>query len=356
MRNVSIVGNTGGQAQALDGQTVRTRLVISEFRARLGADRVHSVDTSLLGRKPLSVIREIFWGFRETDVVAVMPGIRGLFAFLPLFLLLQKYFGRPVHYFVVGGWLIDVAGRYGWIRWALSRLSALHVQSTSMARALSGMGLSNVRYLPNFRNFRRAEARPVPPSTPCAFVFLSRVIPEKGVGLCIDAVQWLNDESGRVVATLDIWGPIPQIYTRWFRQAIGSGDGSIRYRGVVDSSEVCEVLSNYDILLFPTWYDGEGFPGVMVEAFAAGLAVVASDWKYNSEVVQDGVNGVIIHTGNIDELRQKLSWLSRDSQTVERMKTAALASADRYHVDAVIPSLLADMGLIPDGPVQATER
>ncbi|MFR3494185.1 MAG: glycosyltransferase [Blautia sp.] len=53
----------------------------------------------------------------------------------------------------------------------------------------------------------------------------------------------------------------------------------IRYKGMVPFNQSTEVLKNYDALLFPTYYEGEGFAGTIIDAFAAGLPVIASDWK-----------------------------------------------------------------------------
>ena len=68
------------------------------------------------------------------------------------------------------------------------------------------------------------------------------------------------------------------------------------YKGVLQPNEVISTLQKYDALIFPTHYEGEGCPGILVEALSAGLPIIASDWKFNSEFVQDGVNGFLCDT------------------------------------------------------------
>jgi glycosyltransferase involved in cell wall biosynthesis len=51
-----------------------------------------------------------------------------------------------------------------------------------------------------------------------------------------------------------------------------------------------KVLRDYFALLFPIYYIGEGFAGTAIDAFSAGVPVIASDWKYNSEVIKEGIN------------------------------------------------------------------
>ena len=54
-------------------------------------------------------------------------------------------------------------------------------------------------------------------------------------------------------------------------------------------------------MLFPTFWWGEGMPGVIIDAFICGLPVLASDWNFNCDVV-DCNTGVIILPNNEKEL------------------------------------------------------
>lgn len=68
------------------------------------------------------------------------------------------------------------------------------------------------------------------------------------------------------------------------------------YKGILQPHEVIPTLQKYDALIFPTHYGGEGCPGILVEALSAGIPIIASNWKYNSEFVRDGVNGFLCET------------------------------------------------------------
>ena len=46
-------------------------------------------------------------------------------------------------------------------------------------------------------------------------------------------------------------------------------------------------------MIFPTYYVGEGFPGTIIDAFSSGIPDIATDWRYNSEIVQNGKTGYI---------------------------------------------------------------
>lgn len=52
--------------------------------------------------------------------------------------------------------------------------------------------------------------------------------------------------------------------------------------------DVYEELNNYDIMLLPTRWEGEGVSGALIESKMAGITAIVSDWHVNSETVRDG--------------------------------------------------------------------
>jgi len=91
-------------------------------------------------------------------------------------------------------------------------------------------------------------------------------------------------------------------------------------------------------LLFPTYYEGEGMPGTIIDAFSAGLPVIASDWKYNTEIVSDNT-GIIFKTGNISDLVRCLIELADYPDNIIKKKPYCLKEANRYDPDKVILEL-----------------
>jgi glycosyltransferase involved in cell wall biosynthesis len=62
----------------------------------------------------------------------------------------------------------------------------------------------------------------------------------------------------------------------------------------LEPAEVVPTLRNYDALIFPSYYQGEGHPGVLVEAMMAGLPIITTQFRSIPELVQDGVNGLLM--------------------------------------------------------------
>jgi glycosyltransferase involved in cell wall biosynthesis len=85
---------------------------------------------------------------------------------------------------------------------------------------------------------------------------------------------------------LDLWGPVERGQERWFAALREASGPTIRFGGRLEPDEIWKVLPQYDVMLFPTYYAGEAFPGVFVDAFVAGIPVIASDWQDNPELIR----------------------------------------------------------------------
>ena len=171
----------------------------------------------------------------------------------------------------------------------------------------------------------------------CTF---SRVTQEKGIELAISAVMKANTALNRIAFSLDIYGQIDGAYRTDFYKYMEGKPGYIKYCGTVPFSLSTDVLKNYFALLFPTYYSGEGFPGTLLDAMAAGVPVIASDWKYNSEIINDGYNGIILRKCDADGIAEVLVKSLKDQEQLNRMKTNALIEAQKHLPDIVIQILL----------------
>lgn len=349
---VAVVGHLAQGRSGADGQILRTRIVVDELTRRLGADRVDVVDTGGGRLAAARILLGLLWARLNCSDVIVMPGSRGLRRLLPIYAHLARRAEIRVHYLVVGGWLPrylrerpnDVAN--------LRTCRGLYVQTRRMRDELRAMGLERVHLLPNFRRFPRERPRSGACQDPLRLVFLSRIIPEKGVGLAITAVERLNAELGRTAARLDIYGPVETPGRAWFDELVDATGSAVHYRGSLPPDAVQERLTHYDAMLFPSYYSGEAFPGVILDAMIAGIPVIASDWQDNAEFVEHGRNGLLCLARDVDALTDAVRWSVENPDEVMRMKNESATRADAYHVDEVIPQLLDRLGLAssPDAP------
>lgn len=171
----------------------------------------------------------------------------------------------------------------------------------------------------------------------CTF---SRVMKEKGIEDAILAVKRINTELEKVIFSLDIYGQIDGGQETWFRKVMQTAPEYVCYSGIVPYNQSTQVLKDYYALLFPTYYDGEGFAGTLIDAMAAGIPVIASDWKYNADIVKDHCTGYLFQTGNMQEFEDKLLSLYQNSSFWNHSKREILKSAYSYLPERVIGVLI----------------
>ena len=96
-----------------------------------------------------------------------------------------------------------------------------------------------------------------------------------------------------------------------------------------DAAQCLEVI---DILLMPSHWEGFGL--VLLEAFRAGTAILASDVGGIAEVVEDGVSGMLCPPGDIDGFAAGLARLGADSDLRARMASRGLRRFEEHFTAA----------------------
>ncbi len=117
----------------------------------------------------------------------------------------------------------------------------------------------------------------------------------------------------------------------------------VQYCGTVAADQSVDVLKHYFVLLFPTYYEGEGFAGTLLDAYSAGVPVIATDWKYNRELVPASV-GFTYKTGENEELQRLLWELALNPGLILEKKTHCLAEARKYSVEQALAPLIRKLG------------
>ena len=162
---------------------------------------------------------------------------------------------------------------------------------------------------------------------------------EKGIEHAAKAICKINSEMNEIVCILDIYGPVDNNYKDDFNKLISECSSCVTYKGCVPSEKSTEIIKDYYGLLFPTFYSGEGFAGTVIDAFSAGVPVIASDWRYNTEIVEDMKNGLICKHNNIESLEICVRKLINEKELYGKMAEECLMSAQKYLPEKVIKIL-----------------
>lgn len=133
-------------------------------------------------------------------------------------------------------------------------------------------------------------------------LFVGRISQEKGIVTLLKA--WSGLSSDDCVLKLAGGGPLEGMLT---------GKKNIVALGRQEPSQVSKLMSQAAFLVLPSeWY--EGFPLVLVEAFAHGLPILASKLGSMADIIQDGETGLLFTPGDASELAAKVRWLLENPQ------------------------------------------
>jgi glycosyltransferase involved in cell wall biosynthesis len=151
------------------------------------------------------------------------------------------------------------------------------------------------------------------PATTCqrsGLLFIGRLSPEKGMDVLLDAASLGQFSVADIRIAGD--GPLDGMVT----------GRDVTFLGALPANEVRQNMQAATALLLPSvWY--EGFPMVLVEAYANGLPVIASRLGALAELVEDGVTGLLFEPGNANDLAGKMRWAFDNPNEMSRMGEAA---------------------------------
>lgn len=91
--------------------------------------------------------------------------------------------------------------------------------------------------------------------------------------------------------------------------------------GPVSGKAKFELLASCDLFVFPSFYRNEGHPWVLVEAIAAGLAVISTDHAAISQTVVHNYNGFLVGKQKPEEIADKLEELVLNNELREKFQT-----------------------------------
>jgi glycosyltransferase involved in cell wall biosynthesis len=127
---------------------------------------------------------------------------------------------------------------------------------------------------------------------PLKLVILGRLDVGKGIDLVVESIL----DHPELPVTLDIFGVFQDKIGNKYADGIASickTDDRISLRPAIPASDVIRLLHSYDVLAVPSRLMETG-PLVVLEAFAAGIPVIASKLGGICEIVRDGIDGILV--------------------------------------------------------------
>lgn len=310
---------------------------VSEFDG-VKVKEVFTIDYKGLAATVSSFFACLHSCFGDFDVVHIHAEGPAFFSFLP------KWFGKKVVVTVHGlDW--DRSKWNHFAKWyikqgeknAVKYADEIIVLSQGIKQYFLDEYNRETRFIPNgVDRYEKVEAQEIKKwglEKDSYVLYVGRIVPEKGEHYLVEAFRNIKTDKKLVIAgeTSDT--------IRYGRElkAKCEGDDRIIFTGFVQGQALQELYSNAYIYCLPS--DLEGMPLSLLEAMSYGNCCVVSDIDECKEVVQD--KGVVFSKGNVNELKNKLEWLLKDKEAVEKYKSeAADFICSKYNWDDTVEQTL----------------
>ena len=267
---------------------------------------------------------------KNIDVVSIHATKDVHFTIAPILVIWCKVFNKKITYHFFGGnFDIQYKKSPKFIKYILNKtilnVDTLFFETKHLINYFKKIGNTNYIWLPNAR-----KANPKSKSKKYAkrFVFISRIIPQKGIDIIIKAANQLPEDY-----IIDIYGPITKShYTKQFFET-----NKVNYKGQLNPDQVISTLSKYDILLLPTYFEGEGYPGIIIEGLSLAKPIITTNWMAIPEIITHDYNGQLIKIKNSNALKKAI--LSYNETNYQQFSANALKSFENFNIENVFKKI-----------------
>jgi glycosyltransferase involved in cell wall biosynthesis len=229
------------------------------------------------------------------------------------------------------------AANGAWTGWLLRGPAALVVNSRSAFDDLESSGVraeGSTYLLPN-AVAPAALRRRRPGKTGVDVVFLGRLVPVKRVDLFLHAIARARSRDAGVRGLVAGDGPGRDAAEKLARE-LDLAPPRVVFLGAIESTDA--VLAEADLLIQCS--DDEGSPNAILEAMAAGLAVVATPAGDTPGLLEDGRSGLVVPFGDAEALADRILALARSAPDRERLGEQARIRSAAWGPETLAPRLL----------------
>jgi glycosyltransferase involved in cell wall biosynthesis len=201
------------------------------------------------------------------------------------------------------------------------------------------------------------HVEPITKDRPLRILFVGILRESKGVLVLVEACAKLM--GAHVPFEVEIMG---QWYSDEFKELITQRikelklERHVRFLGVVTGNQKFPYYRKADVFCFPSFFNCEAFPVVVLEAMACGLPVVSTRWRGIPAMVDEGETGFLVEPHDASAVASRLIALADDVALRESMGLAGRAKFERNFTIARHASRMRHMLLETAGLKLATEN
>jgi glycosyltransferase involved in cell wall biosynthesis len=226
--------------------------------------------------------------------------------------LAREDFGYPTH----AHWTLEKAD-------CVVAVSALELRLASKLRDLTERGVVILNHI-NPDDFEQGVTAALGRESPSLVIALAAGFArKKGLHVLLEATRRLQAANFTVLLIGDT-----QLDDRAYMQGLRARYGRVLQMvevGIVPHRRMLSYLRRADVFALPSL--SEGAPNVLLEAMLAERAIVASDVGAVRDTIEDGLSGLVVRPGSIEDLAAALARLARDPELRCRLGRAAAERA-----------------------------
>jgi glycosyltransferase involved in cell wall biosynthesis len=183
--------------------------------------------------------------------------------------------------------------------------------------------------------------RPKRSGAPLRLLYFGGLSDHKGVHTAVEALALLKDRGSAVGLDLALVGDGHPDYVAHLRMLAAQHGvlGQIVFHGSVSRDEIPALLARHDLFLFTSIWE-EPFGRTIVEAMAAGLAVIGSEVGGSIEIMRDGANALTYPAGDASALADRIVQLRESPELHERIVKAGRKTVlERFTLDRMVDEI-----------------
>ena len=187
-------------------------------------------------------------------------------------------------------------------------------------------------------NLQRFSPLEYPGEETTEFVFISRIMKEKGADQYLEAAEYIREKYPNT--RFHICGFCEQAYEQKLKDL--HDKGIIIYHGMV--RDVKQVIAKTHCTIHPTYYP-EGLSNVLLESAACARALITTNRSGCREVIDNGINGFVVEQKNAQDLIDKIEvFLALPWEQKKAMGVAGRAKVEReFDRQIVVEKYLQEM-------------
>lgn len=140
-------------------------------------------------------------------------------------------------------------------------------------------------------------------------IFVGRICKRKGLHHLLYCARELSEAVDVIlVGAIDSASDLYKEY---------KDDVNITFTGFVDRDSLKEHYAYADVFVLPSLSEGMSLAGL--EAMAFGMPILCSDHSGINDLVENGVNGYVFQTGNLEDLKNKICWFVKNKEKCSSM-------------------------------------